>query len=185
MVDPRGGRRLGAKPGQFRLRRQCSLLNHLQGDHAIEPEVPGAKHHPHAPLADLFQQFVVAKPTRELARSQQGTGVVFAQWRTRRRTARSSQGPLSGQLGISIFGRTGSQHRRHAAHIPHFAELIGEVGPLPDLAFKVDRTGPPPNLFETLERRPQSIVTIQLSLQNLGSPRAARVTREALQWPPA
>jgi hypothetical protein len=51
--------------------------------------------------------------------------------------------------------------------MPHFAEFISEVGPLPDLAFKVDSPGPPPNLFETLERRPQSIVAIQLSLQNL------------------
>jgi hypothetical protein len=50
--------------------------------------------------------------------------------------------------------------------MPHFAQLIGQVGPLPDLDLKVHRPGLPPNLLETLERRPQSIVAIQLSLQN-------------------
>ena len=52
------GFRLGAKPRQADLTNMCSRQDHLQGDQALQPTVPGLVDDAHAAPAEFFQDVV-------------------------------------------------------------------------------------------------------------------------------
>ena len=61
MVQHRRRRGLGAKTLHERLGRELAGEDHLHRHEAIQADLPGFVHHPHAAAGDLFEQLVIAK----------------------------------------------------------------------------------------------------------------------------
>jgi hypothetical protein len=97
-------------------------LQGLQGDHLAGGQVPGAVHHAHAALADLFQQFIIAQTARRLRLALRG--LVVRGMRVGRRIARA--GRIGGRSGAVVGLRVGGE--RGAVVGPRVGRLLGIAG---------------------------------------------------------
>jgi hypothetical protein len=99
---------LGAEARDLLGRRQVAGENHLQRDHAVEPDVPRLEHHAHSSAGDLLDQLVIAESPS--VRDPWITVRVDGKTRADRRTvAKRSDKSIESVLIGEVFGELGGQ----------------------------------------------------------------------------